>query len=134
MEELVIIKSKFSTVGDIILKVIIGFSLFLSVVLFSKDNYYARFWLGLAVVFFLIWLFWSRRKIILTNKNIYLHTLFGGRTALPLDKICEHSTHRIFSFITFSTPSGRIRAYLIENYFEISEELRKLLNKQQDDE
>ena len=53
---------------------------------------------------------------------------------MPLEKICEYSTHKILSFITFSTPSGRIRAYLIENYFEISEELRKLLNKKQDDE
>ncbi len=129
MEELVVIKSKFSTVGDITLKVIIGISLFISVVLLWKDSYYTKLGFFLTVIFFLIWLVLSRRKIILTEKNIYIHTLFGGRKALPLGKVCEYSTHRIFSFISFSTPSGRISAYFIENHFEIAEELRKLLNK-----
>ena len=78
------------------------------------------------IIFFMIF----RNEIIVTNKRVFGKSAFGKRIDLPLDSISSVEIS-FFRGIAIGTSSGRIRFYLITNYFEIHSCISELIINRQ---
>ena len=93
-------------------------------------------------LYFLHWLFllltaiyifehyiYSHRVIVVTDKNVYLKTAFGGKIAFPIDKITAYGTAKIFFQIHIHAIRGTFRLLLVWNNDEIEKILDKVVNR-----
>jgi len=87
--------------------------------------------LGLALIALVMYLGYIRSKLSITEMNIRGATRFGKEVVLPLHMVSGYSTSAIMAKMVVSTPSGVIKFYMLDNYREIGEVLKDLLNKRQ---
>lgn len=145
MEELVQIKSVPSK--KIKMSFIITSIVFLILtIIFLGRGIYERFVLNrcyLATVWFiapgafigflgLLWLFWLvilHCNITITDKDVQGRAVWGKKVFLPIEKISAYSTSGIFSKVSISSASGWVSFCCIENYKEIAEVLKKVIDE-----
>ena len=84
------------------------------------------------IIMFIMYLAHSQCELTITESNVKGKTLFGKRVVLPIHMISAYSTKRIFSTITVATASGIAKFSLIENYIEIGDVLKKIINERQE--
>ena len=90
---------------------------------------------ALTVVLITVWLATKNEELIITDKNVIARWgIFGiSEYVLPLYKISSYGTKWLFSYVSISTPSKKIRFLCIENYDEIADVLSKLINERQEE-
>ena len=87
--------------------------------------------LGVGLISIVMYFAYTRSKLSITEMNIRGNTLFGKEVVLPLHMVSGYSTSTIMSKIFVSTASGIIKFYMLDNYREICEVLKGLLNERQ---
>lgn len=104
---------------------------------YMKERNQNSYWIGglsttggFLVLALVIYLCYSKQKIIITNKRVYGKSIFGKVMNLPLDSISAVELS-MFKGILISTSSGRIKFKLIENNQEVYKEISKLLMNRQ---
>ena len=88
--------------------------------------------LGCIIVDAVIFGAFSNCKIIVTDKRIFGRVVFGRTIDLPLDSISAIATTSITKGVSVSTSSGRITFFFLPKRKDISNEIRNLLIKRQD--
>ncbi len=87
--------------------------------------------IGLGIIATVMYFGYIKSKLSVTEMNIKGNTLFGKVVVLPLHMVSGYSTSKILSKIVVSTSSGIIKFYLIDNFQDICEVLKGLLNTRQ---
>ncbi len=103
---------------------------FLPSVSFVDFNWVGGFFLligfGLLLIGLLLYLWWAKYELTITDKRVYGKVLFGIRVDLPLDSISSVGTSFLWG-VDFGTSSGRIHFKFMKNKSEIHTIINTLL-------
>lgn len=89
--------------------------------------------LGLTLIGLLLYIYWSKYELTITDKRVYGKVLFGIRVDLPLDSISSVGTSFLWG-VDFGSSSGRIHFKFMKNKNDIHSIISDLLIKRQNEE
>jgi len=85
---------------------------------------------GLLLIGLLLYLWWAKYELTITDKRVFGKVLFGIRVDLPLDSISSVGTSFLWG-VDFGTSSGRIHFKFMKNKSEIHTMINTLLIERQ---
>lgn len=85
----------------------------------------------LIVVGIILWFYFGKCEITVTDKRIYGKAAFGKRVDLPMDSISAVGMTGLFKGIVVSSSSGAIKFWYIDNADKIHKAISKLLIERQ---
>ena len=113
---------------------VLFYGIFFPSIFFGDFNWVGGFFiligLGLLLIGLLLYLWWSKYELTITDKRVYGKVLFGIRVDLPLDSISAIGTS-FFWGVDFGTSSGRIHFKFMKNKNEIHTMINNLLIERQ---
>ena len=77
------------------------------------------------LIFFIV----SKRRIIVTNRCVYLKNILGTKLVFPIDKITAYYTTEKLNMITICAIRGAIRLKMIANNQEIVDVINAQINE-----
>lgn len=89
--------------------------------------------LGMTLIGLLLYTYWSKYELTITDKRVYGKVLFGIRVDLPLDSISSVGTSFLWG-VDFGTSSGRIHFKFMSNKNKIHSTISDLLIERQKEE